>query len=197
MDTAIPTITSDPTSTCVAVTAWHDPIVDEHGHDARSIYVEKFFLPVIGPTASFVLRRLADLLDSNPDGIEVDLADLAQQMGLSYRAGNNSPFAKALQRLVMFGLAHQTAHGLAVRCRIPSVPQRHLNRMPISLQTEHRNLLDTTVSLDDFSRAHTIALAMRSTGDTPARVERQLVAIGTPATVAEAVAANLADLDRS
>ncbi len=196
MDTAIATITADPASTCIAVTAWHDPIVDEHGHDPRSIYVEKFFLPVIGPTGSLVLRRLADTLDLHPDGIEIDLADLAQQMGLSYRPGNNSPFARALQRLVMFGLAHHTAHGIAVRRRIPSVPQRHLNRMPVSLQAEHQ-ALDTTVTLDDFSRAHTIAQAMRSTGDSPTRIERQLVAIGTPATVAEAVAANLADLDRS
>lgn len=45
-------------TTTLSVTRWHDPIVDERGYEPRSGYVERFWLPVIGPTACEV--SLAD-----------------------------------------------------------------------------------------------------------------------------------------
>lgn len=32
------------------ITAWHDPVVDALGHDPRSPYVERFWLPLLGPS---------------------------------------------------------------------------------------------------------------------------------------------------
>lgn len=37
----------------ITVRPWIDPVVDEHGHDPRSRYVERFWLGVLGPTAMF------------------------------------------------------------------------------------------------------------------------------------------------
>jgi hypothetical protein len=34
----------------LCVEPWHDPVIDEVGHDPRSTYVETFWLPVLGPT---------------------------------------------------------------------------------------------------------------------------------------------------
>ncbi|WP_395161491.1 hypothetical protein, partial [Ilumatobacter sp.] len=130
-------------------------------------------------------------------GIEIDLTELAREMGLSYTIGRSSPFAKAIQRLIMFGLAHNTPFGIAVRRSIPDVAHRHVRRMTDALQSRHAfDVAAPAPTLDDFTRAHTIALAMRSAGDDTARIERQLVAIGAAVAVAEAIAANLAELDR-
>ena len=40
------------------VVPWHDPVVDSVGFDVRSNYVELFWLNVLGPTATWALRRL-------------------------------------------------------------------------------------------------------------------------------------------
>lgn len=34
----------------IAVEAWSDPVIDQLGHDPRSAYVERFWLPVLGPS---------------------------------------------------------------------------------------------------------------------------------------------------
>jgi len=189
--------TTTPDSTTIALTALIDPTVEAIGHDPRSRYVETYWLGILGPTASWVLRRTTDLLDTHPGGIEIDLTELAREMGLSYTVGRSSPFAKAIQRLIMFGLAHNTPFGIAVRRSIPDVAHRHVRRMTDALQSRHAfDVAAPAPTLDDFTRAHTIALAMRSAGDDTARIERQLVAIGAAVAVAEAIAANLAELDR-
>ena len=33
----------------LSVTRWEDAVVDEIGHDARSAYVERFWLSILGP----------------------------------------------------------------------------------------------------------------------------------------------------
>ncbi len=116
---------------------WIDPIVDERGHDPRSAYVERYWLGVIGPTATWIMRRLAAGFDAEPAGFSLDLEHTASTMGLSFSKGHNSPFGKALHRCVMFGLARPLSDGFAVRRRFPSVAQRHLKRLPIDLQSTH------------------------------------------------------------
>ncbi|WP_040494445.1 hypothetical protein [Ilumatobacter nonamiensis] len=171
------------------IRAWIDPLVDETGHDPRSRYVETFWLGVLGPTATWLLRRLVGGLEQHPDGYEIDLCLTAQTMGMSYTTGRSSPFSKALQRCTMFGLAHQTSDGLAVRRRVPAVAYRHLRRMPDAVQSAHDAWTSTTVNLDEFSRAHRLALAMLESGDDSTLIEHHLVALG----VGEVVAAQVAD----
>ena len=86
-------------------------------------------------------------------------------MGLSYSQGRSSPFSKALQRCVMFGLAHPIPRGLAVRRRIPAVAHRHLRRLPDEVRAAHDDWQRTTIALDDLTRAHRLALAMVDVGD--------------------------------
>ena len=127
---------------------WIDPVVDEHGHDPRSSYVEQFWLGVIGPTATWIMRRLAAGFDAEPSGFTIDLEHTASAMGLSYSKGVNSPFGKALQRCVMFGLAHPLSDGLAVRRRFPPIALRHLRRLPDDIQAAHAEWGRNTVRLD-------------------------------------------------
>jgi len=178
----------------LTIRPWIDPVVDDDGHDVRSRYVEMFWLGVLGPTATWLVRRFATGLDRSPDGYEVDLAETAKAMGLSFSAGRSSPFSKALQRCVMFGLAHPLPSGLAVRRRVPPVAYRHLRRMPEPVQRAHADWVHTTISLDDLTSAHQLALAMREVGADDTMIEHHLVAVGIHHSVAATVADNLSRL---
>jgi hypothetical protein len=185
----VPDATALSTSPTIVIRPWIDPVVDDDGHDPRSRYVELFWLGVLGPTATWLVRRLAAGLDHEPDGYELDLAATAREMGLGFTVGRASPFTKALQRCVMFGMAHPTPSGLAVRRRVPTVAHRHLRRMPDSVRAAHDEWQRTTITLDELSRAHRLAMAMVESGDEPTVVEHQLVALG----VRDATAAEVAD----
>lgn len=52
-----------PTEPTLMVVPWHDPVVDTVGHDVRSLYVELFWLNVLGPSSLWALRRLVGGLD--------------------------------------------------------------------------------------------------------------------------------------
>jgi len=164
----------------VRVTPWIDPIVDRRGHDPRSAYVEQFWLGVLGPTATWLLRRLVSGFDHHPDGYDLDVAHTARALGLSVAKGMASPFAKAFQRCVMFGVATRSSEGWSVRRRVPVISQRHLLRLPPDLQTAHHEWTSATVHLDALERAHTLATAMLRVGDDRGLLEGQLVAIGVP-----------------
>lgn len=176
-------------SNLVIVRPWLDPLVDGDGHDPRSRYVEMFWLGVLGPTATWLLRRLASGLERSPEGYELDLATTAQSMGLSWIDGRTTPFSRALRRCTMFGVAHSISGGIAVRRRVPQVSTRHLQRMPPELQAAHAEWARATVRIDDLTRAHRLATAMAELGDDPDVIEHHLVAVG----VGHAVAATVAD----
>lgn len=182
-----------PAGTVIHIRPWIDAVIDENGYDPRSRYVERFWLGVLGPTATWLLRRLVADFGQHPDGYDIDLCDTARAMGLSYSVGRSSPFAKALQRCVMFGLAHQTSDGMAVRRRVPTVAHRHLRRMPDSLQREHESW-EKAVTLDDLTRAHQLAVAMLDVGDDASTIEHQLIALGVTAATAADVADNIGQL---
>jgi hypothetical protein len=127
---------------------WVDPVVDRRGHDPRSVYVERYWLGVIGPTATWIMRRFAECFDVNPDGFVLDLDHTATSMGLSFSKNVASPFGKALHRCVMFGIAQPTSDGFSVRRRLPSVAQRHLKRLPDDVQAEHEEWARRTIHVD-------------------------------------------------
>jgi len=177
-----------PGTTTVMVVPWHDPVVDAVGFDVRSDYVELFWLNVLGPTATWTLRRLATGLDRYPLGYELDLGETASMLGLAYSAGTSNSFARALQRCALFGMAQEVPGGaLAVRRRVPPVAIRHLSRMPASLQAMHSQWRVRECSLSDLERGRALAEAMIAAGDDPEVVERQLLSVGvSPAAAVEA-----------
>jgi hypothetical protein len=119
------------------VTAWVDPLVDRFGHDPRSLYVETFWLGVLGPSTIWLLRRLANLLDAHPDGTAIDLEDTAGALGIGGRTGRHAPLHRALDRCVTFGMAQHSGTTLAVRRYLPPLARRHLVRLPLSVQQYH------------------------------------------------------------
>src|SRR5262245_3422290 len=141
--------------THIRITPWIDPLVERRGHDPRSSYVERFWLGTLGPTATWLVRRLVAGFAADPDGYQLDMMATAQALGLSYSRGPSSAFAKAFTRCIMFGLAHQRSDGYAVRRLLPDVARRQLERMPEALQLEHDGWLQAARChrLDELQRA--------------------------------------------
>lgn len=129
------------------VIAWEDPVVDVRGFRVEDPYVEMFWLPVLGPTATWLLRRMASGLESAPHGYNVGLDEMARTIGVAYSEGRHNPFGRALHRCVMFGAAQQVAvapvRTLAVRRHLPMLPARHLARLPDQLRTAHSDWVST------------------------------------------------------
>ena len=180
---------SEPT---VMVVPWHDPVVEAVGYDVHSTYVELFWLNVLGPTATWLVRRLVRGLDRYPLGYELDLADTAGALGLGYVHGATNPFLRALHRCVLFGVAQPYDGSLAVRRRLPPVTGRHLLRMPPSLRDTHVEWMrppsdaGVAVAAAQAERARIFVAAMKALGDESAVIERQLLALGfAPPLVAE------------
>jgi hypothetical protein len=182
-------ISSEP---LLMVVPWSDPVVDDIGHDVRSQYVELFWLNVLGPTATWLLRRIALGFDRYPGGYELDLAETASALGLSFTAGTNSPFLRSLQRCMMFGVAQPIVGGLAVRRRVPRVAARHLMRMPPHLRAAHDDWRRSgaVISTNDVDRGRILAAAMVAVGDDADVIERQLLALGVSPLVAVAALAS-------
>ncbi len=183
-DLTLEALEPQPLPRTVRVAPWHDPVVDRRGHDPRSAYVEQFWLGVLGPTATWLMRRLVAGFDHHPDGYQLDVAGTARCLGLSVSKGTASPFSKAVQRCVMFGLVQRRSDTWLVRRRVPVVSQRHLGRLPDDVQSAHVQWTSTTIHLDALTRAHTLATAMLAAGDDRGLLEPQLVAVGVPAPAA-------------
>ena len=174
MKAVLPSITSD----TLHVRPWPDPVIDAVGHDPRSTYVEQFWLGVLGPSTTWLLRRLAAGLEREAAGFDLPLADTARALGLG-GDGRSSPFMRALGRCCQFELAQAGEPGeLAVRRRLPPLNRRQLVRLPDSLQAAHdawqRGALEEP-ELDKLRRrSRRLALSLLELGEDPEATERQL-----------------------
>jgi hypothetical protein len=99
-------------------------------------YVEMLWLPVIGPSAAWMLRRLAGWASAFPDGTTVVLPELSESLGLGATSGAASSVQRTLRRLVMFRLA-RWSDVLEVRTTVPAVSERQLARMSSGLVHAH------------------------------------------------------------
>lgn len=163
----------------LAVCAWPDEVIDLVGHDPRSTYVEQFWLGVLGPSTTWILRRLASGLEDSPDGFELSLPEEAAAVGLGIRAGRSSPYMRALARLCQFDLAEPRGVGiLAVRRKIPPLSMRQVRRLPVHLAAAHHNWQQTdlnTPSADHLQRrCRRLALSLFELGEELDSAERQL-----------------------
>ncbi|HEV8297464.1 MAG TPA: hypothetical protein VGQ20_09205 [Acidimicrobiales bacterium] len=122
----------------IRIEPWPDPVIDQVGHDPRSIYVEWFWLSVLGPSTIWLLRRLVAALDHQPDGFDLDVSECAAALGLQTNAGRNAIFLRTLHRACQFHLARRIdASTLQVRRHIPPLTRGQVLRLPPSLRDAH------------------------------------------------------------
>ena len=170
-------------SETIRIVPWSDPVVDTLGHDPRSPYPERFWLPTLGPTALLLLRHIAHRFDRSPGGFTLDVAETSRCLGLGERQGRNSPMARSLGRIVQFDLAASDEDGtLAVRRFVPPINRRHIRRLPPSVQAEHEAWVRAQLSEPPLAtarrNARRTALLLYGLGDGRSDVEHALGAAG-------------------
>ena len=165
----------------IRVRPWPDPVIDTLGHDPRSLYVETFWLPTLGPTSVLLLRHLAHRFEREQGTIEVPVAATSQALGLGPREGNASPLVKSVGRLVQFDLAFAHADGtVAVRRSLPPISRRHIHRLPEHLLAQHEAWMARSEGPRDIAgrRARRVAVTLVELGNDVDVVERVLHDLG-------------------
>jgi len=153
----------------IRVSVWTDPLVDKLGHDPRSIYVEQFWLGILGPSTVWLLRHCASRFDASPEGFDLSLADVAGALGLGHRGGRNSPLARSITRACRFGAARAAGEGeLQVRRRIAPLNRGQLEHLPEYLRERHLIYTEHELDMGDLEaqrrRARRLALGLVACG---------------------------------
>jgi hypothetical protein len=181
-------------ATILPVRPWPDGVIDALGHDPRSAYVERFWLSILGPSTTWLVRFLANRLDASPEGFDLDLAATASALGLGSRGGRHSPFMRALSRCCQFDVAEARADGtLAVRRKLPPLTRRQILRLSPELVAAHQawqeSELRTPVHEQQRRRGRRLALSLLELGEDVDDTEQQLARWGFhPALCREATA---------
>ena len=168
-----------PSVSILPVRPWPDGVIDALGHDPRSAYVERFWLGILGPSTTWLLRFMASRLDASPEGFDLDLAATAQALGLGARGGRHSPFMRALSRCCQFDVAEARADGtLAVRRKLPPLSRRQILRLPPDLAAAHQAWQESQLQLPAHEqqrrRARRLALSLIQLGEDVEATEHQL-----------------------
>jgi len=163
----------------IRFTAWRDVNIESVGFDPRSSYVEKFWLPFLGPSTVFLARRITEMLENEPYGTAIDLEELSIMLGLGSHTYKHSTIQKTLNRLLVFELARiMPSKAVSVRLKLPPLPQRFINRLPQTMQELHgKELQDGTENAlaATRTRARSLALALAKLGHDRMAIEKQLI----------------------
>jgi hypothetical protein len=119
------------------IVPWRDEVVERFGHAPRGIYVETYWLPILGPSATWAMRRLTAWLDAEPDGYDLQLCDLGRELGLGSGTGRNASLIRTLARLVAFGMATPLGDALAVRRMLAPLTRKQVRSLPDALAARH------------------------------------------------------------
>ena len=128
-----------PTPARLTVIAWPDTVIEAHGHQPGSPYVEQVWLGVLGPSATWAWQRLARIASTRP-GVTIDSTDLATSLGLGDSLGSNAAISRTLGRLVAFDAAQRGPDIIAVRVALPDLPARRAARLSPSARLAHERL---------------------------------------------------------
>ena len=157
---------------------WTDPVIDRLGHDPRSAYVETYWPGILGPSACWLLRRLADGMDAGPDGFDLDLPDTAAAIGLRLNGGRHAPFLRTLGRICQFRMARLSGTTtLEVRRNLPPLILAQADRLPAALRDRHQQEQATGRvhrEADQARGARHLALTLVQLGEDQNATERQL-----------------------
>ena len=161
------------------VRPWEDPVLDHQGHDPRSAYTESFWLPLLGPSATFLARKLASGLELDPGGFTLPADDAARSLGLGARSGRRSPFNRTLGRLAQFRLVYMEADDVVLaRRRFPGLSRTQVSKLTPALREAHEAWRAAELKAPALpamrEQARTLALTLLQVGETPAEVEAHL-----------------------
>jgi hypothetical protein len=129
-------------ATRLYVTEWVDVDLDAPEYLAESGYIELFWLPILGPSATVLLWRLRNEFDFDPDGFSIELNELSQELGLGTVDSKHAPIYRALARLVQFGLVRRMEPGrLIVRLEVVPLSPDQERLLSPWLQSAHQEFV--------------------------------------------------------
>ena len=155
--------------------------------DPRSYYAETFWLPILGPSTLWLLRKVAERFDSEPNGFELDLIETALSLGIPSKGGRNNPFGRAIKRVVSFQMGEMLDdQTIAIVRTMPPLHGGQVRRLTPRLANLHDHTIRSlrTSSNEDLRRATQVAHTLLELGDSRDIVEQQLVTWGIDSTVA-------------
>ena len=140
------------------IVAWTDPSFELNGHDPRSAYVERYWLGLLGPSTTWMLRRFARGLEECPGGFRIDLVETGRALGLGESMARSSTTHRSVLRACQFGAAYRVSQQrLAVRTHLPTLTRRQVARLPEALQRSHESWARGSVDPEELRRASAAA----------------------------------------
>ena len=97
-------------------------------------------LRILGPSSVLLMRRAAAWLAAFPDGVHVELASLAADLGLRAGTRPNSPIRRTIARLGRFHMADWQGQALEVRTVVAPISERQVARLSPGLVAVHRSM---------------------------------------------------------
>ena len=161
------------------VRPWEDPVLDCQGHDPRSAYTETFWLPLLGPSATFLARKLAGGLELDPGGFSLPADDAARSLGLGAKEGRRSPLNRTLARLAQFRLVYLDGDDVVLaRRRFPGLSRTQVLKLTPALREAHEAYRAAELKAPALpamrEQARTLALTLLQVGETAEEVEQHL-----------------------
>ncbi|HEV7722783.1 MAG TPA: hypothetical protein VGO60_15935, partial [Iamia sp.] len=180
-DLSVPTLT---------VVPWRDPVIDALGYPPGSTYVERFWLAVLGPSTTWLVRHLDQRLAVEPDGATIELDATAAALGLGVGMGRHSPLVRALHRCCQFGVARAGPDAqLAVRRHLPPLTRHQVERLPPSIRARHQEWRaterDAGVLDPQQRRARHMALGLAELGEDVTTTAQRLIRFDVHPVVAD------------
>jgi hypothetical protein len=96
------------------------------------------WLPVLGPSATWLYRRLGQLV--RLDGMQQAEVDLSISLGLGRGVGRNSLLARTLFRMTRFEVAKWQGRQLVVRRALAPLTQTQLGYLSLTPRRIHNSL---------------------------------------------------------
>jgi len=123
-----------------------DTRVQRVGFDLTDPYVEQCWGPVVGPSATLLLRRMPTLWTARVPAT-ITHGELSRTLGLGAGGGANSRLMHSIDRLVRYGFAtwHEQGESLDVYRQTPGLLPHQLERLPEWTQQAHERLLGAHV----------------------------------------------------
>ncbi len=134
---------------------------------------------MLGPSTTWLLRRVAAGFDRSPDGFELPLCDTAREIGLGDKCGRHSPFVRAIARACQFEMARPARGGVEVRRKLPPLTRRQVLRLPDGLREAHERWQSARAGARGEAAlvrtARSLALSMLELDPDSSAVEQRLV----------------------
>ena len=171
-------------------------LLPQNSYELRSVYVETFWLPILGPSTIFFLRFLARKfrVAAAGEGLILDLKETAQCIGLSDRLSCSAPMIRTIARCIDFDIAKIAGPDtLLVRNFLPPLSRRQQNHLPPSLLNLYKTLDDNSNSKSPnwnsaVAKSRDLALMLIKTGLNESDCEQHLLSKGLhPSLVRETV----------